>query len=931
MNRTRLDHARRSYLTRAAGAPSNANAHGIVVPLGPDRTPDRLDHGLRRLLGQLPHAPDAARVWHDDVPTPVADPAWRDRELRRPVDPDRPLRVVVGRHPDGRELVLVAHRALLHRAELTALATALATGDPVVFDHHPAPEPPDDARIAVRPLSLDWCGDGHADPGPVELGPGIDDATAFAALAVALARYENRTDLVIGTITSTGIALVPITVDEDRPAEDLVAEADAAMTRFAASWHGPRPDPAGPDGRLATVAVHLDTRADPADRYAPGPLADFPLTVHVTRSASGAVVARVLGDRDPRRFAAHFAHLARELAAHPRRPVADLRMLTEREERDIVALGDGGPPPPPDFATVPEGVAAWAVDRPDAVAVSSDGTDVTYRELDRAADRVAAALRARGVGPGTRVGVCLPRSAELVVVLLGVLKAGAAYVPMDPEHPADRLRHIAADADLTAIVAADPIPAGRDTPTLRPADLLDGGGTTAVPQRAGPDDPAYVIYTSGSTGRPKGVVVPHRNVVSLLAATRDRFAFGPDDTWTLFHSAAFDFSVWEIWGCLTTGGRLVVVPSLVARSPDEFADLLRRERVTVLNQTPTAFGQLAGADVRGLALRLVVFGGEPLDTRTLTGWFDRVPESACRLVNMFGITETTVHVTAEELGRRSALDASRSVGRPLPGWSVVVRDARGRVVPVGVPGEIVVGGAGVARGYHGRPDLTAQRFRDGAYRSGDLGRLRPDGGLDHLGRLDDQVSVRGHRVEPGEITAVLLEDPLVTAAAVTAEEHPEDGTRLHAFVVAPEGVDPLEVRRRAARTLPHYMLPATVTRVPRLPSTGNGKLDVAALRALPRAEPAPVPDHGGEGVVATVCRVLGGLVGTAVGPSDDFFELGGNSLLATKLSSRLRAEGLPALPVRQLYRGPTPLGVAAYYDELASAERAGTDRKGATD
>ncbi|WP_143343260.1 AMP-binding protein, partial [Crossiella equi] len=262
---------------------------------------------------------------------------------------------------------------------------------------------------------------------------------------------------------------------------------------------------------------------------------------------------------------------------------------------------------------------------------------------------------------------------------------------------------------------------------------------------------AYVIYTSGSTGRPKGVVVPHRNVLALVAATRPEYALSTADVWTWFHSSAFDFSVWEIWGCLLTGGRLVVVPYFVSREPDRFAELLAAEGVTVLSQTPSAFTQLLTVDHHALSPRLVVFGGEPLDARVLLPWFDQHPGS--RVVNMFGITETTVHVTHQTLDRSLALAATRSVGPALPGWHLLVLDPEGRVQPPGVPGEICVGGAGVATGYLGQETLTAQRFRwnehtgSRLYHSGDLGRLRPDGRLEHLGRIDSQVKLRGFRIE----------------------------------------------------------------------------------------------------------------------------------------------------------------------------------------
>lgn len=487
---------------------------------------------------------------------------------------------------------------------------------------------------------------------------------------------------------------------------------------------------------------------------------------------------------------------------------------------------------------------------PGAVAVCDATTSLTYAELRRSADRLARGLRAAGVRPGDRVGLCLERGVELVVGVLAVLKAGACYVPLDPGYPAERLRYSADDAGLVLVLTdRDNFPAPAGLPYARPQELATEADRTAAPDTGGaprPEDGAYVIYTSGSTGRPKGVVVRHRSVLSLVAATRDEYGFGPADVWTFFHSIAFDFSVWEIWGCLLTGGRLVVVTHPVSRDPEAFLGLLAEERVSVLNQTPSAFAQLAEADRRNpadLALRLVVFGGEPLDAQVLLPWFERHPARTCRMVNMYGITETTVHVTAGTLTPENAARATRSVGRPLPGWSVRIVDDHGRTLPPGVAGEILVGGAGLAEGYLNRPELTSERFPpdsgsagDRCYRSGDLGRLRPDGTIDHLGRIDSQVKVRGFRIELNEIRAVLLEQPHVTAAAVVVRAAGDGGLpahRLDAYVVL-NGGDADTVRRGTARVLPTYMVPATCTALPgcRLPST-------ASWTCQPCRSPAP--------------------------------------------------------------------------------------------
>jgi amino acid adenylation domain-containing protein len=545
-------------------------------------------------------------------------------------------------------------------------------------------------------------------------------------------------------------------------------------------------------------------------------------------------------------------------------------------------------------------VAARAAEKPDRPAVTGPGGDLTYAQLVADAGLVAGALRERGIRPGDRVGVCLERTTRLVVVLLGILRAGAAYVPLDPAYPQERLDYTIVDAGLSVVV-----------------DVPDLAGPAAAPH-SDPDAIAYVIYTSGSTGKPKGVAVPHRNVTALLEATRDELGLSAHDVWAFFHSVAFDFSVWEIWGCLMTGGELVVVPNDVSRSPEDFRSLVAARRVTVLSQTPSAFALLRAEKPLDHAPRLVVLGGEPFDAAAALPWLDRHPAS--RVVNMFGITETTVHVTAQTVTRGEAIARSRSVGPPLPGWNVTIRDADGHLLPPGVAGEINVGGAGLAVGYLNQPELTAQAFveehGERRYRSGDLGRLLPDGRLEHLGRIDNQVKLRGFRIELGEIRARLLDDPSVAAAVVVLRQpDPDDpaGARLDAYVVPVEravgtalatALDTAAVRDRAAAFLPAHMVPATVSVLAALPLTANGKVDTDRLPD-PLDYPAPDADVEHDGTVPdTVRAVWTRVFGMRVRPDDDFFGLGGNSLLAIRLMAGLRAEKLPPMSIRDLYLAP---------------------------
>ncbi|QKV96264.1 amino acid adenylation domain-containing protein [Streptomyces sp. NA02950] len=638
----------------------------------------------------------------------------------------------------------------------------------------------------------------------------------------------------------------------------------------------------------------------------------------------------------------------------PAPDVAGLSLLLPGEDPGYAAHPEASPAPD---ATLPARFEAQAARTPGATAVTHEGTALTYAELNARANRVARLLVARGAGPGDVVALALPRSAELVTVLLAVLKSGAAYLPLDPGYPAERIRTVAEDARPTLLVTdvgtAPALPdtgaaaivlgdqdTERDLAGHSPADLADGDLRAPLT----PHDAAYIIHTSGSTGRPKGVVIPHANVVRLFETSAGLFSFGPDDVWTLFHSYAFDFSVWEIWGPLLHGGRLVVVPQPVTRAPDEFLELLRRERVTVLSQTPSAFQQLIQADreVPGepLALRYVVFGGEALKPARLRPWTERYGDETPALVNMYGITETTVHVTFQRI--TLALvgeDRPRSViGTPLPDLRVYVLDHCLRPVPPGWTGEMYVSGPGLARGYLNRPELTAERFvadpfgpaGTRMYRTGDLARRLPDGTLEYTGRADQQVKIRGFRIEPGEIEAALAAHEDVARAVVVARSAGDrdgaaDGDRtLVAYAVPAPGraPDPSDLRAYLAERLPAHMVPGACVLLADLPLTANGKLDAEALPAPDFAAAAdghaPVTE-----AQALLCRLYEEVLrlpeGT-VGAHDDFFALGGHSLLATRLVGRLRAATGADVPMAAVFGTPTPAGIA----ELLPGRAAGT-------
>ncbi|MGW4636713.1 amino acid adenylation domain-containing protein, partial [Nocardia sp. NPDC004415] len=657
-------------------------------------------------------------------------------------------------------------------------------------------------------------------------------------------------------------------------------------------------------------------------------------------------------------FGDRLVRILRSVAENPDVIVGDIDLLGEAEQRDVaqrwVSSGaDAIGLPVVHDATTPAGhrrglfgnkhttlvdlFDAAAVAYPDRIAAKFGVESLTYAELDRRANVLARRLIADGAGPESLVAVILPRSLDLVVALLAVIKTGAGYVPVDPTYPAERIAYVLEDSRPTSVVLDSTVQV--TVPGHLPSVVLDGFAVetgnvedaddlpiTDADRIAplSPDNVAYVIYTSGSTGRPKGVAVAHRNVVRLFANTDRDFGFGPRDVWTLFHSYAFDFSVWELWGPLLFGGSLIVVDYYTSRSPEQFLELLRVEQVTVLNQTPSAFYQLAEADrnagpgLAPLALRYVVFGGEALELRRLSDWVARHGDSSPTLVNMYGITETTVHVSFRALDAKTIAAASGSVvGRAIAGLGVYVLDNRLRPVPVGVAGEMYVAGPQLARGYLGRPDLTATRFvanplagpnQAGSrlYRSGDLARWNRFGELEYLGRADDQVKVRGFRIELGEIEAAVLAQPGIAQAAVIVREDQPGDQRIVAYVVADGEAQPdLDVvRSGAAEQLPAYMVPAALVRLEWIPLTVNGKLDRRALPApavQARAFRAPVTP-----VQETVAAVFAEVLGLdRVGVDDDFFELGGNSLIATRVVARIGAALGATVPVRALFEAST--------------------------
>ncbi|HSK77696.1 MAG TPA: amino acid adenylation domain-containing protein [Thermoanaerobaculia bacterium] len=638
------------------------------------------------------------------------------------------------------------------------------------------------------------------------------------------------------------------------------------------------------------------------------------------------------------RMVGHYLTLLAGVVEDAGQSLADLPLLTAAEREELLAGWSVAKTFPKDD-TLHGLFEKRATQAPGAVAVTMGEERLTYAELDRRANRLAHQLRAQGVGPEQPVALCIERSPEMVIGILGILKAGGGYVPLDPSYPAERLQWILEDSRAPVLVTKsnllESLPAS-DARVICLDQLPEGGLETSLEAGSFPESLAYVIYTSGSTGRPKGVPIRHANVVRLFTATDEWYGFGPEDVWTLFHSFAFDFSVWELWGALLYGGRLVVVPYLVSRSPEAFYAEIVREKVTVLSQTPSAFRQLVAAeeaarsrgDVEGEhALRYVVFGGEALELGALRPWFARHGYDRPTLVNMYGITETTVHVTYRPITPADLeAEVGSRIGRPIPDLSVHLLDFDLNLVPVGIPGEMHVGGAGLSSGYLNRPDLTADRFipdpfskvpGSRLYRSGDLARVRPGGDLEYLGRRDHQVKVRGFRIELGEIEAALTRHPAVREAIVLARNDGADGeTRLVAYLVAPpeEAPSPQDLRQLLKGSLPEYMVPGAFLVMEALPLTSHGKVDRKALPApeASRREPEETFVAPRTPVEETLAGIWSEVLGVErIGVTDDFFGLGGHSLSAARILSRVRDSLRADLSLAVVFESPTVEGMAA--------------------
>lgn len=619
------------------------------------------------------------------------------------------------------------------------------------------------------------------------------------------------------------------------------------------------------------------------------------------------------------RVQAHLAHLVDVLAAQPDAPCLEVDFIPATEYR-LLENWNNTVARYPTEATIHGLFAEQAALHPGRPAVTTNGRSLSYAQVDAAARQLASQLVQAGVSVGDRVAIWLPRGNDMIVALLATIMAGGCYVPLDPEYPEERLRFILEDSGARVVVShsqhRSPFASLREI-------CLDAPGNrapTALPT-VGPDTPAYVIYTSGSTGKPKGCLITHRNVVRLLKNDRFDFTFGPDDVWIVAHSFCFDFSVWEMYGALTNGGRVVIAAREVVRDIRSFVDLVIAERVTVLNQTPAAFYAFLAEGLKRTAhdfsthLRTVIFGGDRLEARYLSDWADRYGAERPRLINMYGITETTVHVTFHPVTEEEirAGDGRSIIGRPLPETQVWVLDRQQRVLPIGMVGELYVGGTGVGLGYLNRPELTAERFLPDPrghgrrlYRSGDIGRWRHNGELEYLGRNDHQVQVRGFRVELGEVEAACLAQDRIEKAVVLPHEETAGQVELVAYLVGVKR-GAAEMRAALAARLPHYMVPGYFEWVPAIPLTANGKIDRKALPKPGAGTDSPretvEPRNATERTLLGLWQEVLGVV--KIGIHDNFFDLGGQSLKAVRLRAKIESALNATVSLRDLFARPT--------------------------
>jgi len=675
--------------------------------------------------------------------------------------------------------------------------------------------------------------------------------------------------------------------------------------------------------------------------------AHFDLTLQIMETEQGLTASFVyntdLFEADTiARMLACFRNLLEGIVADPDQQIADLPLLTEAERRQILGTWNAAASEHPRGKCVHQLFEAQARQMPDAIAVEFEAEALTYGELNRRANQLAHRLRTLGVGTEVKVAVCVERSLAMVVGLLGILKAGGAYVPLDPAYPKERLAFMLNDSNAPVLLTREGLTAGFADEAANivcldsdwAAIARESGENLGVSAR--PEDLAYMIYTSGSTGQPKGVLVPHDSIADHCLNVQDYYALVAGDRVLQFASSSFDVSLEEILPTLIAGARLVVMGTYVWH-PAEFYRNIAELGLTVLN-LPTAYWQELAREWAGAAVpisdvrpRLIIVGGDTMLPDALDLW-RRTPLSSVRLLNAYGPTETTITATAFEIEPGTGEGATSlqvPIGRPLPNRAIYILDRHGNPVPIGVRGHLHIGGRGLARGYLNRPDLTAEKFipdpfraEPGArmYRTGDLARYRADGNIEFFGRVDHQVKIRGFRIELGEIESVLRQHPGVRDAVVLAREEIPGEKRLVAYAIADAPAD--DLRRFLKEKLPAFMVPATVVLLDAFPMAPNGKVDRQALPAPDRTRPALEKAFVAprDKLERQLAQIWGDVLGVQpIGMNDDFFELGGNSLMAVRLFALIEKELQRRLPLAAVFQGATIENLAAILRQQPAA------------
>ena len=804
----------------------------------------------------------------------------------------------------------------------------------------------------------------------------------FAAFNVVLSRYSGQDDIVVGipvagrrhpdTLDLIGMFVGTLAIRSnpgwDKSFADFLAEVRAVLIESYENQDYPverlvekvcptRDLSRNPLFDTCFVLQNMDVSLMKAEglSFTPGMIdtgtTKFDLTLEADVTSDGIRIEAeystdIFSENTLNRFLLHFQNVLRTVLTDAQMTIGRIPMLSEEEKSSLLNRFPNAEASWPKSETIDSIFDRCAASFPERIALTYGECSMTYKELGERSDAFAGILLDRGVKADDIIAISLKPSFEMIVGILGILKAGASYLPIDPDSPEERTAYLLEDSRAKAFLAEGPFPERFTgiTGCIRPEDITEYSPENAARRGAhAPANLAYIIYTSGSTGKPKGVMIEHRNVVRLLFNSDFPFDFSENDVWTLFHSFCFDFSVWEMYGALLRGGRLVLVPKTGTRDTRAFIDLLIREKATVLNQTPAAFYNLIDEEsikAPGLSLRYVIFGGDALRPRLLKPFRVRYPET--KLINMYGITETTVHVTVKEIGEQEIESNTGNIGKPIPTLKTFVVDRELNPVPIGVPGELCVSGAGLGRGYLNNPELTMVKFcpnpfadKERMYRSGDLARVLESGDLEYLGRIDNQLKIRGYRVELGEIESELLKHAKIHEVFVYPRADRFGEKQLFAYFTSDEEIGYEELKSFLSVSLPSYMIPAYFIRMPGLPLNRNGKIDRSLL---PGIEQAIRPERRYSAPESDTERLLYALWSEVletddIGLDDDFFAIGGESLKAVKFISKLPDNGYAATLV-DLYKNPTIRELAALVDSgqeeenpvlvrLSSGSRAG--------